>query len=194
MGILSGRTIDAAVQAGLIKIDPYEPKHLNPASIDLTLGDRGVMYLANPHTQEVKLDARVEAPAMMFGFDVLELMPGKLYLLHTAERVRTDCYVPILEGKSSIGRLGICVHLTAGYGDPGFDGQYTLEVTSVYPTRIYAGMKFCQMRFERFDDSGEAMSKPGHRVLGHGPVRYEGNYTGEAAMGPVPSRSWKQFK
>lgn len=80
-------------------------------------------------------------------FVELTLEPRKLYLLHTAERVSTKAFVPVLDGKSSIGRLGICIHLTAGYGDPGFDGQYTLEVTCVIPVRIYAGMRFCQMRF-----------------------------------------------
>jgi len=99
--------------------------------------------------------------------------------MHTAERVFSNRFVPVLDGKSSIGRLGICVHLTAGYGDPGFNGQYTLEVTTVYPVRVYPRMRFCQMRFHMIE--GEVQ-------------QYTGNYTGGSAMGPVASRCWKQFQ
>lgn len=109
------------------------------------------------------------------------LKPGIGYLMHTAERVLTDKFVPVLDGKSSIGRLFIAVHVTAGYGDTGFDGQYTLEVVSTHPVIVYPGMRFCQIRF--------------HTAVGE-IVDYKkrGNYTGKASMGPVPSRAWAQFK
>lgn len=87
----------------------------------------------------------------------------------------------ILTHNSSIGRLGICVHLTAGFGDPGFDGQYTLEVTCVHPVKVYVGMRFCQIRFHEIVGEIEDYSKKGH-------------YTGSAAVGAVPSMSWKQFQ
>ena len=80
---------------------------------------------------------------------------------------------------SSTGRLFIKVHETAGYGDPAFDGQYTLEVTAVHPIRLYAGMRIAQIRFHRME--GAVMP-------------YRGNYMGEAAMGPVASRAWRQFR
>ncbi len=108
------------------------------------------------------------------------LMPGIGYLMHTAERISTDKYVPILDGKSSIGRLFCFVHVTAGYGDPGFDGQYTLEVAVLQPLIVYPGMKFCQIRF--------------HTIIGEvNSYKEKGNYNGVLAEGPVPSRSWKMF-
>ena len=107
------------------------------------------------------------------------LKPGIGYLLHTVERIRTDKFVPIVDGKSSTGRLFICAHVTAGYGDPGFNGQYTLETTVTHPVIVYPGMRFAQMRF--------------HTLVGE-PLLYAGNYTGEASRGPVASRSYKQFE
>lgn len=94
--------------------------------------------------------------------------------------------MPVLDGKSSIGRLGVQVHVTAGYGDPGFDGQYTLEVTSVYPVRVYPGMRFCQMRFHTRDLGDQTVLK--------GPLLYAGSYEGETSRGPVPSMIWRQFE
>lgn len=103
------------------------------------------------------------------------IMPGVGYLMHTVERVHTDFYVPVLDGKSSIGRLFVQVHVTAGFGDAGYDGQYTLEVTSQFPVIIYPGMKFCQMRFHVI--KGKVLS---YRDTGH--------YQGEQAKGAVASR------
>lgn len=110
------------------------------------------------------------------------LKPGIGYLMHTAERVHTKKFVPVLDGKSSLGRLFITAHVTAGYGDPGFDGQYTLEVVVTHPVIVYPGMRFCQIRF--------------HTLVGQDCDTYEkrGHYVGSAAEGPVPSMSWKQFE
>jgi len=109
------------------------------------------------------------------------LKPGIGYLMHTVERISTMNFVPVLDGKSSIGRLFLTVHVTAGYGDTGFDGQYTLEVVAQYPTIVYPGMRFSQMRF--------------HTLVGDvTDYRTRGNYTGEASMGPVPSMAYRQFK
>ena len=119
--------------------------------------------------------------AFIIGEEGWVLWPGILYLMHTEERVCTRNYAPVLDGKSSIGRLGIVIHLTAGYGDPGFDGQYTLEVTVAHPVRVYAGMRFCQMRF--------------HTLMGK-QTNYQssGHYTGKDAVGPVASKAFTQFK
>jgi dCTP deaminase len=108
--------------------------------------------------------------------------PGRLYLMHTRERICTRKYVPIIDGKSSIGRLGVLVHVTAGYGDPGFDGQYTLEVTSIAHTVVlYPGMRIAQMRF--------------HAIQGDvADYQERGSYTGADAVGPVRSASWRQFR
>lgn len=173
--ILTGPEISRQVALGAIEIDPFVAEHVNPASVDLTLGDDVVTY-----RRLAVLDSRIENAEHRFKIeDSIVLVPGELYLMHTAERVCTREFVPVIDGKSSLGRLGVSVHVTAGYGDPGFDGQWTLEVTCVLPVRVYAGMRFAQMRF--------------HTV--HGELRqYAGNYADDVVRGPVPSRSWRQFK
>lgn len=116
------------------------------------------------------------------------LKPGIGYLMHTVERIKTLKYNPILDGKSSIGRLFLQIHATAGYGDPGFDGQYTLEVIVQHPIRVYPGMRICQIRFQTlFTDDPEVI----------GPLRtYDqiGKYTHDQARGAVASQAWRQFK
>ena len=179
-GILSGKEIKSQIKNGDIEISPFDPELVNPASVDLRLGEMVRMY-EDVGSGNPVLDCRTESMTRLFEMNPsgLVLQPGELYLMHTYERVFTNRFVPVLDGKSSIGRLGICVHLTAGYGDPGFNGQYTLEVTTVYPVRVYPRMRFCQMRFHTIE--GEVQ-------------QYTGNYTGGAAMGPVASRCWKQFQ
>lgn len=129
------------------------------------------------------LDAAQENPVARYEMDDrgLLLLPGIAYLMHTEERVRTERFVPIIDGKSSIGRLFCFVHVTAGYGDPGFDGQYTLEVVVVHPLIVYPGMRFCQMRFHTLVGEAEGYQS-------------RGSYKGELAQGPIPSQSWKMFQ
>jgi len=128
------------------------------------------------------LDAARENRVARYEMDDrgLVLLPGVGYLMHTEERIKTERYVPIIDGKSSIGRLFCFVHVTAGYGDPGFDGQYTLEVAVLHPLIVYPGMRFCQMRFHTL--VGEFKS-----------YQDSGNYKGDLAKGPIPSQSWKMF-
>jgi dCTP deaminase len=180
--ILTGPEILRQVKLGEIEIDPFVPEHVNPASVDLTLG-REIMEYDVPEEcgrRRNWLDAREKNPTFthMMGERYL-LEPGRLYLMHTIERVCAKKFVPVLDGKSSLARLGVSIHATAGFGDPGFDGQWTLEVTCVLPVRLYAGMRVAQMRF--------------HAVQGE-VEQYAGNYVGEASRGPVASRSWRQFK
>lgn len=173
--ILTGPEIQRQVELGKIQIEPFDPEQVNPASYDLRLGEEYLVYRGD------LLDSKVDnstVPGMITGGG-LWLRPGKLYLMHTAEVVGTREFVTVIDGKSSIGRLGIVCHLTAGYGDPGFFGQYTLEVSVVHSVRVYAGMRFCQARFQTVQ--GEL-------------AQYEGNYVGETARGPVASKSWRQFK
>jgi dCTP deaminase len=130
------------------------------------------------------LDARKKLNVWEFEIDPAKgwlLKPGIGYLMHTVERIWTMDYVPVLDGKSSIGRLFLTVHVTAGYGDTGFDGQYTLEVVAQYPTIVYPGMRFGQMRFHTL--KGEVTD-----------YKQRGNYTGEASLGPVPSMAYRQFE
>lgn len=210
--ILSGNEIRRQVKNGRIEISPFTPDHVNdevvtpefvnPASVDLTLGDEIGVYA---DWVEVPFQAGKSAPNFVEDgrffrpldrvFDIKEkpnllkykidpkkgwvLRPGIGYLAHTVERVTTDIFVPILDGKSSIGRLFVKIHETAGFGDPHFNGQYTLEVTAMHPIRIYPGMRFCQIRFH---------------VIEGDVTPYEGNYTGDDARGPVASKAWRQFK
>lgn len=137
-GVLSGKTIQSAIESGELLISPFEPKQLNPASYDLTLGDQVTVYEdVCPYgaLSDRFLDPRLKNPTRTFsiGSEGYVLQPGVGYLMHTREVVGTDKYVPAIDGKSSIGRLFVLVHVTAGLGDPGFKGQYTLEVLTTYP-------------------------------------------------------------
>lgn len=212
--ILSGEEITKQVSIGTIEIVPFYSKRVNPASVDLTLGDQVAVYdrfttkslddkgpydgwdLARyvpslrpsemdldgvPHGKNYGHDTKTELVVRRYKIDPelgWVLNPGVGYLMHTAERVSTNKYVPILDGKSSIGRLFIQVHVTAGFGDPGFSGQYTLEVTSEFPVRVYPGMRICQMRFHVME--GDVVS-----------YQKSGSYTGKLASGPVASMAHK---
>ena len=178
-GILTDGAIAAAVACGDIEIDPYDSKHLNPASYDLTLGDEVLVYSFDDQRAHDVREMPFTKKRYIDDSGII-LRPGDGYLMHTRERVWTGKYVPVLDGKSSIGRLFISVHFTAGYGDPGFNGQYTLEVTTLYPVRLYAGMRIAQMRF--------------HTTCGTVQKPYAGQYQGETAKGPVASRAWRQFR
>lgn len=200
-GILTGPEIQAAIDRGEIEIDPFDPQRLNPASYDLTLGSKVAVYSAvtkcnkpayNHHPDgfgiyprdDQWLDTKVSNPITEHEIrdgEPFYLRPGIGYLMHTKERITTNKYVPVIDGKSSIGRLFAFCHVTAGYGDVGFDGQYTLEVTVIHPLLVYSGMRFCQMRFHTMVGDIES-------------YRSKGNYQGKLAKGPVPSQSWKQFK
>lgn len=206
-GILSDRAIREAVAASEIRIDPFDGAHLNPASYDLTLGDEVTVYdgwvdvAGEPHREDTDgsrlflrnatYDVRQEPVAVKFRMGRERgwvLKPGIGYLMHTHERIWTERFVPVLDGKSSIGRLFLQVHVTAGYGDPGFDGQYTLEVIATHPVRIFPGMRIAQIRFHTIDSGGDefrGVEKPYNRV---------GHYTGDHARGAVPSQAWRQFK
>jgi len=200
VSILSGTAITQYIMNNDITITPLSLDNINPASIDLRLGNQVAVYTdwvtdvsltavcgegLIPKARELGDAFDIKKPPDVRTFDITDegwvLNPGVLYLMHTEERVRTNKFVPVLDGKSSIGRLGITVHITAGFGDPGYDGQYTLEVMAVHPIRVYAGMRFCQMRFHRFE--GELTN-----------YQKVGSYRGKYAMGPVPSQAYKQFK
>ncbi|HWA29161.1 MAG TPA: dCTP deaminase [Lacunisphaera sp.] len=190
--ILTGRAIEARVRSGEIKIEPFRAEQLNPASYDLRLGLNVWVYdavvrvarhnMPPKHLPRV-LDAREENPGTTttIGSRGVIVNPGYVYLMHTEEVVCSENLVSVVDGKSSIGRLGVTVHVTAGYIDPGFKGQITLEVATLgQPVRLYAGMLIAQLRF--------------HELIGEVTSYQErGNYTGEASMGPVPSKSWRQF-
>jgi dCTP deaminase len=153
--ILSGLEIVRQIEAGAISITPFERRLVNPNSYNLRLHNELLVY-----TDEV-LDMKrpLGTKKMEIPSDGLVLRPGVLYLGRTYERTSTDSFVPMLEGRSSVGRLGLYVHVTAGFGDVGFSGYWTLEIQCVQPVRIYPMAEICQIYyhtirgdFERYGD------------------------------------------
>jgi dCTP deaminase len=138
--ILSGKEIHSRL-GDQILIDPFDPARLNPNSYNLTLHDEIMTY------EEVVLDMQKcnRFQRLTIPDTGLTLQPNKLYLGRTVERTETRGLVPMIEGRSSIGRLGLFVHVTAGFGDVGFCGYWTLEMFAVQPIRIYPNVSICQI-------------------------------------------------
>lgn len=140
--ILSGKEIASRLGQD-IKIEPYNPNQLNPNSYNLRLHhellvyDATVLDMKKPNT----------AHQVIIPEEGLVLATNRLYLGRTIEYTETDNLVPMLEGRSSVGRLGMFVHVTAGFGDVGFCGFWTLEIFCVQPIRIYAGIEICQIYY-----------------------------------------------
>jgi dCTP deaminase len=138
--ILSGEEIRNQLGKNIM-IDPFDASRLNPNSYNLTLHDELLVY------EEVVLDMRQPNRTRRISIppEGLVLSPNQLYLGRTVERTETHNFVPMIEGRSSIGRLGLFVHVTAGFGDVGFKGFWTLEMFAVQPIRIYPGTAICQI-------------------------------------------------
>jgi len=168
--ILTGPEIIASTRNGKISISPFNRDQVNPNSYNVRLGETLITYSddiidayrPNP-TKETKI-----------GEDGFVLQPGELYLGHTIEEVGSDSFVPLLFGRSSVGRLGLFVEITAPIGDIGFHGQWTLMLSPVRPLRVYPGMKIGQIMF---------FAVAGRIEL------YSGKYQG--AVGPQESRYWR---
>jgi dCTP deaminase len=139
--ILSDKKILEAVAAGLIVIEPFDRACLGTNSYDVHLSKHLAVY------NDAVLDARQHNTIIYFDIpdDGFVLQPGTLYLGATLEYTETHHAVPFLEGKSSVGRLGIDIHATAGKGDVGFCNHWTLEISCVLPVRVYAGMPVGQL-------------------------------------------------
>ncbi|MCL2386870.1 MAG: dCTP deaminase [Defluviitaleaceae bacterium] len=148
--ILSGKTIREKMGRE-IKITPFNETALNPNSYNLTLHDELMVY------EEDVLDMRTPNSTRMIKIpeEGIILQPGKLYLARTREYTETDKYVPMLEGRSSVGRLGLFVHVCAGFGDVGFKGYWTLEIHCVQPIRVYAGVEICQIYYHAIEGEYE---------------------------------------
>lgn len=180
--ILTGNEIKNEIQAANITISPYNEKQLNPNSYNLrlhneilvynTLGDRSIQY------DHIPLDMRKDNPTvrLIIPESGYLLQPNQLYLGRTIERTHTDYYVPVISGRSSTGRLGINVHATAGYGDLGFNGYWTLEIFVIHPIVIYPNVEICQVYF--------------NTVKGDVSL-YEGKYQNN--IGIQSSEIWKEF-
>jgi dCTP deaminase len=144
--VLSGREIKRNLGERIV-IDPFEASQLNPNSYNLRLHDELRVY------EHRELDMRTENTSRELSIpdDGLLLEPHRLYLGRTVEYTATDGFVPMLEGRSSVGRLGLFVHITAGFGDVGFRGYWTLEMFCVQPIRIYAGVEICQVFYHTIE-------------------------------------------
>lgn len=138
--ILGGEEIQKKLGSDIV-IDPFDASQLNSNSYNLTLHDEILVY------EEVVLDMRQvnRTRRLRIPQAGMVLKPDQLYLGRTKERTETHNLVPMIEGRSSIGRLGLFVHVTAGFGDVGFCGYWTLEMFAVQPVRIYPDVPICQI-------------------------------------------------
>ena len=147
--ILSDKEILKEIENENILIEPFRPECLGSNSYDVHLGRYFSVY------KHHLLDARAhnEVSEIMIPDEGFVLQPGTLYLGVTEEYTESHKHVPFLEGKSSLGRLGINIHATAGKGDVGFCNTWTLEISCIHPVRIYPGMPIGQLIY--FDVKGE---------------------------------------
>ena len=144
--ILSGREIQNRLGKD-IQIEPFDPRLLNPNSYNLRLHNELLVY------EKEELDMKKPNPVRQIEIpeDGLLLETNKLYLGRTVDFTKTNNLVPMLEGRSSIGRLGLFIHVTAGFGDVGFAGFWTLEIFCVQPIRIYPGVEICQIYYHAIE-------------------------------------------
>ncbi|UCG41204.1 MAG: dCTP deaminase [Acidimicrobiia bacterium] len=185
--IFSDRSIKEAIASGRITIDPYDESFVQPSSVDLRV-DRFFRVFENHKYAHIDPSVRQEDLTT-----IVETPPGESFILHPGEFVLGSTFervhlgndiVARLEGKSSLGRLGLLIHSTAGFVDPGFDGYLTLELSNVanLPIAIHPGMRIGQISFYRM--TTEADHPYGSREAGS---KYQGQ------RGPTPSRIHKDF-
>ena len=186
--VLSDRTIARLIAEGRIGVDPYDESLLQPSSLDVRV-DRYFRVFHNARYPYIDVkepqDALTEEVEIK-GDDPFILHPGEFVLGSTLERVTLpDDIVGRLDGKSSLGRLGLLIHSTAGFIDPGWDGHVTLELSNVanLPITIYYGMKIGQLSFVQMTEP--ALTPYGSSSLGS---KYQGQ------RGPTPSRYWQNFE
>jgi len=185
--LLSDRDIAAEIKGGRVVVEPFDAKMIQPSSVDVRL-DRFFRVFEN-HRYEV-IDPSVEQPELTREVAVA---PNEYFILHPGEFVLASTYEVItlpddiagrLEGKSSLGRLGLLTHSTAGFIDPGFSGHITLELSNVanLPVKLYPGMKIGQLCLIKLSSSAEHP---------YGSAIYGSRYQGQ--RGPTPSKSWLNF-
>jgi len=186
--VLSDRTIRRLIAEGHIGIDPFDPDLMQPSSLDVRV-DRYFRVFRNSRYPYIDVKTPQEELTELVEVDGDEpfiLHPGEFVLGSTLERVTLpDDLVARLEGKSSLGRLGLLIHSTAGFIDPGWDGHVTLELSNVanLPITIYPEMKIGQLSFVQ-------LAEPAERPYGSAGIgsKYQGQ------RGPTPSRYWQNFE
>jgi dCTP deaminase len=185
--LLSDRDIATEINSGRVKVEPYDSKMIQPSSVDVRL-DRFFRVFEN-HKYE-SIDPSLEQPDLTREIAV---GPDDFFILHPGEFVLASTYEVVtlpndiagrLEGKSSLGRLGLLTHSTAGFIDPGFSGHITLELSNVanLPVKLYPGMKIGQLCLIKLSSAAEHP---------YGSEKYGSRYQGQ--RGPTASRSWKNF-
>jgi dCTP deaminase len=185
--LLSDRDIRAAIEAGRVALDPYDPTMVQPSSVDVRI-DRYFRVFENhryPHIDPAVEQAELTRLVEPDGDEPFILHPGEFVLGSTYEVVSLPEDVSArLEGKSSLGRLGLLTHSTAGFIDAGFSGHVTLELSNVatLPIKLWPGMKIGQLCFFRLTSPAEAPYGSGAQGS-----RYQGQ------RGPTPSRSFQNF-
>ncbi len=185
--MLSGPAIEWHRDAGNIDIEPFNPAHVGANSYDLTLSnqilvydreDMSLAYQSIYRHGDPGLDMQQECKThtLHLGPDGMWLFPGQLYLAASVERITLKGLAAKVDGRSSVGRLGLRVHQTAGFFDDGFSGVVTFELDVILPLKIYPGVRIAQMSVEQITGP----RKP-----------YSGKY--QAANGPQASRLWRDF-
>lgn len=201
MSVLLGTQIIDAVKNGKILIEPFVEEHVGPNSVDVTLANKLVTYThvkvverdglhyASPSTdpKDTILDMAKdnEYHTIEIPSTGLVLLPDILYLGATNEKAGSDHFVPMYEGRSSLARLGIQSHLSAGFGDICFKSNWTLEITVVHPTVVYPNKRIGQVYFHDVD------AKDVKELFMNG-KEYTGKYTDQPE--PQPSKSFLDFK
>lgn len=229
--MLTGKEIERQVRMGNILIDPFDVKRVNPNSYNLRLSNQLAVYDVALGGYAAKGEVLEKGYKLYEDFEkafdvnpdinrfldmakenkiwLIEipptgviLYPDMLFLGTTIERAGSDWFVPCVEGRSSIGRLGIEIHATAGFGDLGFKSHWTLEISVKHPVRVYAGVEVAQVIFTvpYQEDAGSFRTFAlGHESWDHAgrqapnPFKlYQGKYNGQT--GPKPSGLWKEFQ
>lgn len=177
--ILTDSEILDAIRGDSIRITDFDKSRLGSNSYDLTLSKHLLTY------KGPVLNCKKQNPfeRMIIPRSGLLLFPDELYLGATNEVTTSPYHAPFIEGKSSIGRLGISVHITVGVGDIGFSGSWTLEITVVKPIVVYANMPIAQIMF--MVPSGPVSTKYGKKK--------DAKYLNQEAGMPMPSMMWKNF-
>lgn len=171
--ILSGKEILRNMGKDII-IEPFDERRINPNSYNLTLHNELLVY------DETVLDMKKENKAhkIIIPEEGILLESNKLYLGRTCEFTNTNKFIPMLEGRSSVGRLGLFIHVTAGFGDVGFAGFWTLEIHCIQPIRIYPNVEICQIYY--------------HDILGDYELYSSGKYQNNTDI--QPSLFFKDFE
>lgn len=178
--ILSQSRIQELVDNGEIVIHPYRRECVNPNSYDVHLGEYIGVYV------DAHLDAKKHNKIQIkkIPLEGMMLMPGELYLAVTEEYTESHTVVPTLDGKSSVGRLGIDIHCTAGKGDVGFCGKWTMEIKVVKPVIVYSYMKIGQLTYYQLSGGVEVPQKYNEKTTS--------KYNNQSDL-PMESMMWKNF-